>query len=84
MVKPTQEQLFDRWTLPHVVVGSAFSLLGFNWKTALLLSASWEIFENSYLIPNTHWHYESKQNQIGDILANMAGFVITNSLKNRS
>ncbi len=45
--KPTQEKLFDQWTIPHAFTGAVCSFLGFDWKAALVLAVAWEAFENN-------------------------------------
>lgn len=77
-----QSGFIDRWSLPHTLVGAAYSILGINARTALIMSVSWEVVEMAHLIPSYDWHEESIVNQIGDVFCNMVGYYAIECMRN--
>lgn len=79
--EPPQGNFIDWWTPPHMAVGAVCSLVGLDWKDALILALGWEVLENLHIIPRSHWKDETFRNTVGDIAANMAGFFLAEKIK---
>lgn len=73
---PLQDKFFDKWSLPHGLVGAAYALLGFDAKSCMIASLGWELLENMDIIPRSEWWDESFANTVGDVVANMIGYYV--------
>lgn len=72
---------FDQWTLSHLAVGAACQIIGFDWKSTLIVAIGWELLENLHIMPRSNWRDETFINTVGDVVTNMAGFWLTEKLR---
>ncbi len=74
----------DRFTLVHFMIGVAYSLLGLDGWTVIILSVVWEIVENPlkatfpFIFP--HGTADTLRNAVGDCLAVFLGWLSVGAL----
>lgn len=79
--------MFDKYTIGHMAFGSVLGLAGVKPLPTIAVATAWELFEQPMkkyvpkLFPDPS--FDSPRNIVGDVLGTLAGYAITNILKNR-